>query len=274
MATDEPDRSDPIGGRGEGEVDRLYALPLDRFVAERNALARELKQAGEKERADEVAALRKPTLVAWAVNQLAHARRRDVDLLLDAGRRLVDAQQASITAGGRADLDAAQSSFRAAVSSLTSAAGKILGSRASPSTLARVAETLRSAATSPAGRELLARGRLDEELSDTGWDVVAGLTPAPPRGKSDRKRAPKESAATPSPATAAEIVAGEKAVRALERARAAAERRLREAQRGEEAAAEKLERARGDRAAAEAALGQAARDLAAAERELERARRG
>src|SRR6476659_8437128 len=107
-----------------------------------------------------------------------HTRRREVDLLLDAGKRLVAAQQASISKGSRSELDAAQVSLRKSVASLTDAAGKILGTRASTSTLARVAETLRAAATVAEGRELLARGCLVEELSDTGWDLVAALTPA------------------------------------------------------------------------------------------------
>jgi hypothetical protein len=271
-------RGETGGGRGEDPVQGLYALPLDRFIAARTALARELKQAGEKERAEEVAALRKPSLVAWTVNQLAHTRRRDVDLLLDAGKRLVDAQQASISTGGRGDLDAAQSSLRSAVSTLTSAAGAILGSRASPSTLARVAETLRSAATAAAGRELLARGMLEEALSDTGWDIVAGLTPAP-RGTAPRDPAPPKTPARratqdrPAPATA-ELDRAAKAVAALERAVSAAERRLREATRKEQSAAERLEAARAARTAEEKGLEAAGKDLAAAERELERLRRG
>ena len=86
-------------------------------------------------------------------------------------------QQASITKGERASLDAAQSSLRAAISGLTESAREILGDRASRATLTHVAETLRAAATGAEGRELLARGRLTEELSETGWEIVAGLTP-------------------------------------------------------------------------------------------------
>ena len=32
------------------DVDDLYGLPLDRFIPERTALARELRKAGERER--------------------------------------------------------------------------------------------------------------------------------------------------------------------------------------------------------------------------------
>ena len=52
--------------------------------------------------------------------------RRNVDLLLDAGKRIIDAQEASIARGGRDDLDAAQASLRKAVNGLTEQASAIL----------------------------------------------------------------------------------------------------------------------------------------------------
>ena len=60
------------------DVDELYGLPLDRFTPERNALARELRNLGERERGAEVAALRKPSVAAWAVNQLARTQKRSI----------------------------------------------------------------------------------------------------------------------------------------------------------------------------------------------------
>ena len=247
-----------------GDIDRLFTVPLDRFVTERNALAKKLRQDGDAATAAEVAALRKPSLVAWTVNQLAHARRRDVDLLLDAGKRLVDAQQASITKGNRGDLDTAQSALRRAVATLVDAAGEILGKRASAGTLARVAETLRSAASSPAGRELLARGRLVEELSETGWDVVASLTPAP---ASARAKPPRKSGSAQQKQHESEAASSHRRVelRRLEQARATAEKRVQMATRREQAAAGRLEEAHAARSAAED-------DLAAIEREIAKLR--
>ena len=178
----------------ENDIDRLYVAPREEFVRERDALVKALRAAGDREAAAEVGAIRKPTLVAWTVNQLAHNERRDVDLLLDAGKRIIDAQEASIAKGGRADLDAAQASLRRAVNGLTEQASAILGPDASKTTLTRVAETLRTAATAPEGRELLARGRLSEELSGTGWEIVAGFAPSPraPSKPAARKKADAE----------------------------------------------------------------------------------
>jgi hypothetical protein len=69
-------------------TDELYAADLDAFVADRTRLARELKEGGDGEAAAKLAKLKKPTVAAWALNQLARRHRRDVDLLLDAGHRL------------------------------------------------------------------------------------------------------------------------------------------------------------------------------------------
>src|SRR5215212_274828 len=55
-------------------VQRLYAAPLEDFVAERKQVARELRAAGDKERAAELAKLPKPTPPAWALNALARER--------------------------------------------------------------------------------------------------------------------------------------------------------------------------------------------------------
>ena len=135
----------------DNDIDRLYVAPREEFVRERQALVRELRAAGDRTAATEVGALRKPTLVAWTVNQLTHKERRDIDLLLDAGKRIIDAQESSIAKGGRAELDAAQASLRRAISGLTAQSSAILGPDASKATLTRIAETLRTAATTPAG---------------------------------------------------------------------------------------------------------------------------
>ena len=69
----------------------LYGLPLDRFVPERDALAKALRKAGRREEAAEVAALRKPSVAAWAVNQVIRTQGRAVAALFGAGDALQEA---------------------------------------------------------------------------------------------------------------------------------------------------------------------------------------
>ena len=80
--------------------------------------------------------LRKPTLSVWAVNQLARKRRKDIDLLLDAGQRLALAQRALSTGGDRQEFERASAAQRKVLNRLVHAAEWIVGERASAATLA------------------------------------------------------------------------------------------------------------------------------------------
>jgi hypothetical protein len=55
----------------ERELDRLFGLPLAELTSEWNELARRLKSAGDREGAEQARALTKPSVAAWAVNQLS-----------------------------------------------------------------------------------------------------------------------------------------------------------------------------------------------------------
>ena len=61
--------ADPV----EEAAGRLYGLPLEDFTRERDAAARELRKAKEREAADAVAKLQKPSQGSWAANTLARA---------------------------------------------------------------------------------------------------------------------------------------------------------------------------------------------------------
>ena len=176
----------------EATADQLYGLPLQDFVRERDGAVREARKAGERDDAARIGALTKPTVAAWAVNQLSRLHHDDVDRLLDAGERLRSAQEASLARGGRKDLDEARVAVNDAVSRLTMQAAEILGSRASEDTLSKVAETLRSAAISPEGRDLLVRGRFVKEATGTGWDVLTSLRPVTRRQSTASSASPEK----------------------------------------------------------------------------------
>ncbi|MGB8879369.1 MAG: hypothetical protein WCD11_23850, partial [Solirubrobacteraceae bacterium] len=132
------------------DVDELYGLPLDRFTPERNALARELRNGGERERGAEVAALRKPSVAAWAVNQLVRTQKSAIGELFEAGDGLRHAHDEVLA--GRGDggsLRLAVEREREAVESLIQSAGGLLstdGHELSPTIVDRVADTLHAAA--------------------------------------------------------------------------------------------------------------------------------
>jgi hypothetical protein len=66
----------------------LYRAPLDKFVAERKRLASELKGGGDKAGGARLAALPRPPISAWTVNQLWFEARDAFDELFAAGERL------------------------------------------------------------------------------------------------------------------------------------------------------------------------------------------
>ena len=245
------------------EFDGLYGAPLSKFVPVRNELARRLRAEGRKEEADEVAALKKPPVPVWAVNQLARHQRRDVDLLLDVGHRLRAAAGEADPEKARTAFTAAREAEREVLGRLTKAAAELLEleqGTASQATLDRVASTLRAGAVTDEGRELLARGRLTDELTTSGFELAAGLTP-------------KGGAATPPKRTKSSVGAARKALDQAKARHRDAERRVRDAQREVNAALRTLESAEAALEEARAESAEAASATEAAAAELERARR-
>ena len=270
------------------EPDDLYGLPLDRFVAERGALAKALRADGRRDEASRVAALRKPSVAAWAVNQLARTQRPAMRELLAAGDELRDTQEALL--GGKGDaraLRAAGERERAAVDELVDAARGVLtsgGQEPSESTVERVAETLHAAALEPDAREAVREGRLDRELRHVGLGFGDGDAPAPAaaprRGRTQRAepeapRAERERAAAERAEAEAEAererAAERKAARADERA---ARRRVEQAARALRTAEERRDRAARALAEADDALAAAREEAGAAETEHEAAQAG
>jgi len=160
------------------ELDELYGLPLEDWTRARNDLVARLKKAHQSEDADAVHALRKPSVVAWAVNQLARREERAMRDLLAAGDRLRSVQEDALRGrGGATEVSRATAAERDAVRRLVSAARELLADRAAPATLDRIAQTLRSAAVDPHARPLLERGRLDEELAGVGFGPLTAVQP-------------------------------------------------------------------------------------------------
>jgi hypothetical protein len=261
---------------GGVDVEDLYGLPLDQFVPERTALVRELRKAGKREEAAEVAALRKPSVAAWAVNQLVRTQRKAVTVLLDAGDALRSAQDDVLAGAGDArSLRTAVERERAAVDALTEAARGLLssdGDELSDAILARVADTLHAGALDDDAREQLNKGCIERELRHVGLGTaLAGgtSTPSPARGGGTRTPATARAASKKSSTGGSKPGGGAKAPardRAAERAaRAEHERAERErAQaRTEARAVEREARRRAERAARAVQLARERRDKAA-----------
>jgi hypothetical protein len=151
------------------EVRRLYGLPPERFTAEKNALAKHLREAGDAEAAAEVTALRRPPLSAWAVNQLVRERTPLLRDLWKAADRLRKAH------GGRGDFRAALDAEREALDALVFSAADLLeraGHAAADATLQRVRGTLQAAAADRDVRSRVEEGALAEDVEPPGFEAL------------------------------------------------------------------------------------------------------
>jgi hypothetical protein len=182
-----------------GTVEALYAEPPDRFIAARKELAGRLKEAGDADGAAAVAALRKPTVAAWAVDRLARDHRADLDALIEAGRQVATAQRRAGTSGGAQQLQEASAERRRLVERLVRAAATSLesgGMSAARASLDKVSDTLLAIATDEEAAERVRRGVLDKELAapagfgDQTLDasLLASVTELPRRADRDEAR--------------------------------------------------------------------------------------
>ncbi|WP_246257639.1 hypothetical protein [Amycolatopsis anabasis] len=74
-------------------ADEAYAVTRDAFVSVRDTLANEARAKGDRALADRIRKLRKPTLAAWLVNQVAREHPGEVDRLVSLGAELRAAHQ-------------------------------------------------------------------------------------------------------------------------------------------------------------------------------------
>ena len=226
-----------------GEVDRLYALPLDEFTRERDELAKRLRKDGDRDGAAEVKALKKPSVPAWAVNQVRRDRPDDVRRLLDVTEELHRVYAGLASAGARERLGEAAAMQRELIGSLVRCARELLeagGHAAREPTLAKVAETLRAAALDEELRREITEGRVVKERRAAGLGPLSALPAAPPQRGGSADRAPTEPAG-PDPK---EVRSAERAVEAARKRVEAAREKLAAAQDALEAAEGRLREAR------------------------------
>lgn len=246
-------------------ADDLFALPPGDFIAARDALAKRLKDAGDAEAAAAVKKLRKPSVVAWAVNAAARAHPKDVEELLGAGRDLRRAQRKTMTVAGGEELRAATESRRAVIQRLADAAVAAVGDRGGAHRDA-IELTLTAASVDEEVGARLASGRLEREAAPTagfgaleGFEVLTG-------GAAGAEEEPTES-------PAARREAGRERVRAAREAERRAAVAERAADRAAEHAAQLKEKAATATAAARDAESEARRLADEARTERKRAER-
>jgi hypothetical protein len=166
-------------GKAVASIDELYQLTLAEFTAGRNALAARLRKSGRAGEADEVRSLVKPSIPAWAVNQVYWKHRPVFDRLLTAGDQLRKAQSSTL-AGKSGDVRGALDSVREALSELSRLAAIELesaGHNASPGAMRAVTATLEALSAYGTADHAPPAGRLVDEVDPPGFETLAALVP-------------------------------------------------------------------------------------------------
>ncbi|MEV5970480.1 hypothetical protein [Streptomyces sp. NPDC051921] len=235
----------------EEVADALYVLKPADFVAARDAYVAQAREAGDKGAAKAIAALRRPTVAAWAANVLALRRPEEAQRFLEIGESLREAHRTL----DAEQLRAASRQRNQLVAALTRTAADLArdeGQTVGDPVLHEIEQALRGVLADPDVAETWARGRL-VKVPGAAVDFTAVAPTSPPTR-------PKR--AEPPPARS-------KHDKALERARAAATAAEDEA-RGLE---QELDRARAGRREADAQEAAATERVTVLREELEQARR-
>lgn len=170
------------------QLERLYGLPLEEFTSERDRLAAELREQGDRGAAAHVRKLRRPTVPAWTINQLARSHRSDVQELLSVGEDV----RAALSGGRKEGVREITVRRRRAVDRLLDRAEDVLaaaGHATSRATLDKVGDTLLAATVDEEAAEAVRGGRLEREIAPpSGFEAVAGHIPVEAEGVSKRER--------------------------------------------------------------------------------------
>jgi hypothetical protein len=150
----------------DDEIDALYQVAPGEFTAARNVLAKARGAAGAA-----VKTLEKPTLPAWAVNQVYWHERATFEALLKAAVAMRHAH-VQVISGRSADVAAAEQAHAATIKSALLAARKHIeraGEKATPATIDAITETLQALPTEDAP------GRLTKPLKPMGFGALMTL---------------------------------------------------------------------------------------------------
>lgn len=266
-------------------AEELYAVSRDEFVATRDERVAQAKAGGERDLADRIRALRKPTVAAALLNAVARAHPTEVGELAELGESLRAAQR---QLSGK-DLRSLSKRRRELVSALAARAREHAGRQWGENAAQQVRDSLDAAVVDPDVAADLLGGKMQaapQASATAGWDVATDLK-AVPRKSGGRASAPARSSGSTEGKRGARprtrSSADDGSARAVEEATAERQRATRDLRSAEDAEREakaeverlrfQLEQAKGAVREAVAATRAARRRLRAAEAEVASAER-
>jgi DNA repair exonuclease SbcCD ATPase subunit len=162
----------------DSDLDELFKLSLAEFTPARNDLAAQLKKSGRASEAIVVKSLAKPSVSAWAVNQLYWHHHDDFDELIAAGQRIRKFQTTGF-AGKVAEMRAAVDERTKVLTHLSDLASSLLsdaGHSPTQDTLRRVTTTLEALSSYASLDDGPTPGRLTQDVDPPGFESLTAFS--------------------------------------------------------------------------------------------------
>lgn len=246
---------------------QLYGLAPGVFTAARDERAQAARAAGDRELAEKIRRLRRPTLSAWASNLLVREQPDEVQRLVHLGEALRRAHQ-DLDGGQLRELSAQQHQVTRALAQQAGQLTARAGQPVSDDTRQEVQGTLHAVLADAA--QQWAKGRLTKPLSAPAGFPPLSRQPAPPA--TVRRTEPADEVADRDAAHARHRRQQEERLEQARRQAADAEQHLHAREADLTAAEEKLSRAEEEQQQAEQRVDDLSRQLKDAESAKQRAR--
>lgn len=161
-------------------ADELYGLEPGEFTAARDQRAKAARDAGDRQLAEQIRGLRRPTLAAWASNLLVHEQPAEADALLELGEALRQAHQ-DLDGERLRELSGQQHQVIYALARQAKQLTAQAGRRISEDAVREVQETLHAVLADPDAARQWAEARLTQPLTaPSGFTAATGATPSAP----------------------------------------------------------------------------------------------
>ncbi|WP_433274848.1 hypothetical protein ACQPZA_26635 [Pseudonocardia xinjiangensis] len=164
-------------------ADELYALPRDEFTAARNAAVKRARQH-DKELAEQIGALRRPSTAAWLVNLLSREHPDEVAALVELGDGLRAAQD-QLEGEALRRLSQQRHEVVHGLVQQARALARSAGHPASEAVARELENTFTAAVNSSAAAQAVAGGRLTTALDPADVDGLPEQVAATPAARDD-----------------------------------------------------------------------------------------
>lgn len=171
----------------DAELDLLYRVPPEDFVAARAAAVARARAETDTDAARRIAAARRPTRAAWLANLLVDDARDEVEGLLALAPVLADAQR-SLDGAALRQVSAQRTRLVGALARRAAALGRAAGTRVDPGLERDVRWILESALADPELADRVRSGRLERYERHSGFGPLAEPDSGPPAPRTSPPR--------------------------------------------------------------------------------------